>query len=381
MTSRYCKGTFTDSYKKTIGGSRGDVADSLRTIRPLSRLTHSVSRVRPPVCCNAAPLSLSAGVDFLEKSIDTGKGESVKLMIWDTAGQEEFDALTATYYRGEGRGEGKGGKGGRGACIILRAFQHPIARHRSHALATTCLPPPPIPAGAGACAIVFSTTDRASFEAVEKWKKKVADECGDDIVMALVQNKVDLLANAVVTPAEVEALARKVGMRLYRASVKDDLNVKEVFEYLAAQVILKGGDTSGAVAAMGDYSGAAGAGSGAGAGPSSSGKSSGSSAAAEGKRGEGKEGEGKASEEEEDGKREEQRGRTAREEDAAARVSADSRAAAGANGASSAPVISGTSSSGSGSGTVSSGSGSTIKLGADKAAAKPQKKSGAFSFC
>jgi hypothetical protein len=22
-------------------------------------------------------------------------------MIWDTAGQEEFDALTATYYRGE----------------------------------------------------------------------------------------------------------------------------------------------------------------------------------------------------------------------------------------------------------------------------------------
>jgi GTPase SAR1 family protein len=37
----------------------------------------------------------------LEKTIDMGSSESVKLMIWDTAGQEEFDALTSSYYRGE----------------------------------------------------------------------------------------------------------------------------------------------------------------------------------------------------------------------------------------------------------------------------------------
>ena len=43
---------------------------------------------------------LSVGVDFLEKTIDMGSAESVKLMIWDTAGQEEFDALTSSYYRG-----------------------------------------------------------------------------------------------------------------------------------------------------------------------------------------------------------------------------------------------------------------------------------------
>lgn len=42
-----------------------------------------------------------AGVDYLEKSIDMEGGESVKLMVWDTAGQEEFDALTAGYYRGK----------------------------------------------------------------------------------------------------------------------------------------------------------------------------------------------------------------------------------------------------------------------------------------
>ncbi len=55
-----CRGDFTDEYKKTIG------------------------------------------VDFLEKRqyVDC-VGEDVKLMVWDTAGQEEFDSITRTYYRGD----------------------------------------------------------------------------------------------------------------------------------------------------------------------------------------------------------------------------------------------------------------------------------------
>lgn len=28
------------------------------------------------------------------------EGEEIRLMLWDTAGQEEFDAITKTYYRG-----------------------------------------------------------------------------------------------------------------------------------------------------------------------------------------------------------------------------------------------------------------------------------------
>ena len=48
-------------------------------------------------------------------------------MLWDTAGQEEFDAITKAYYR-----------------------------------------------GAQACVVAFSTTDRASFDAVVRWKNKVS---------------------------------------------------------------------------------------------------------------------------------------------------------------------------------------------------------------
>ena len=42
------------------------------------------------------------GVDFLEKrQYVESLGEDVKLMVWDTAGQEEFDSITRTYYRGD----------------------------------------------------------------------------------------------------------------------------------------------------------------------------------------------------------------------------------------------------------------------------------------
>lgn len=146
MIKRLCKGEFTDEYKKTIG------------------------------------------VDFLEKRqyVDS-VGEDVKLMVWDTAGQEEFDSITRTYYRG--------------ACAAV---------------------------------LVFSTTDHASFEAVTRWKGKIEAESGP-IPMALVQNKVDLMDQAEVTSQEAEALTRQLKLRFYRTCVKDNLNVSEVFSYLAEQ--------------------------------------------------------------------------------------------------------------------------------------------------
>lgn len=45
--------------------------------------------------------------------------------------------------------------------------------------------------------LAFSTTDRKSFEAIESWKQKVENECGN-ICMVLIQNKIDLLDDRVV---------------------------------------------------------------------------------------------------------------------------------------------------------------------------------------
>ena len=69
----------------------------------------------------------------MEKEITVkSSGETVKLMLWDTAGQEMFSKLTRSYYR-----------------------------------------------GSGAVVYVFSTTDRDSFLEIERWQTKVQEECGD----------------------------------------------------------------------------------------------------------------------------------------------------------------------------------------------------------
>ena len=65
---------------------------------------------------------------------------------------------------------------------------------------------------------MYSTVDRASFDAIDSWRRKVEDECGH-IPMALVQNKCDLLDDAKMTVAEADAAARRLRMRLYRSCV------------------------------------------------------------------------------------------------------------------------------------------------------------------
>lgn len=143
MTTRYAKGKYTGNYKKTIG------------------------------------------VDFMEKSVELRDlGETVNLMIWDTAGQEEFDALTSRYYK-----------------------------------------------GAGAVIYVFSTVDRDSFDDLPKWKRKVEEECGR-ICQVLVQNKIDLSEDAAMSRAEIEDMADYMNIRLFRSCVQDNVNVKEGIGFL-----------------------------------------------------------------------------------------------------------------------------------------------------
>lgn len=51
--------------------------------------------------------------------------------------------------------------------------------------------------GAQACVLVFSTTDRESFEAISSWREKVVAEVGE-IPTVLVQNKIDLLDDSCI---------------------------------------------------------------------------------------------------------------------------------------------------------------------------------------
>ena len=124
-------------------------------------------------------------------------GEDVRLMLWDTAGQEEFDCITRAYYRCLEffRSSGKAGP---------KCFR-----------------------GAQACVLAFSCVDRESFKQVGRWKRKVEEECGN-IPMVLVMTKMDLLYKAAIDSFEVEKMSRNLGLPLIKTSVKENLNVTKV---------------------------------------------------------------------------------------------------------------------------------------------------------
>ena len=164
LITRYATGRMTDTYKKTIG------------------------------------------TDFMEKTIQLTSHpthEQVKLMLWDTAGQEMFSKLTRSYYK-----------------------------------------------GSGAVIYVFSTADRESFREVPRWKEKVESEVGE-IVSVLVQNKIDLYNPSLpaddatqIHASEAEEMARKLRLPLYRTCVKDNVLVDEVFRYISERYVEGGGGSS-----------------------------------------------------------------------------------------------------------------------------------------
>ena len=82
----------------------------------------------------------------------------------------------------------------------------------------------------------FSSKNQASLisSKVIRWKRKVEEECGN-IPMVLVMTKMDLIYKATIDACEVEKLSRSLAVKLLKTSVKENLNVSSVFEFLASQ--------------------------------------------------------------------------------------------------------------------------------------------------
>ena len=118
----------------------------------------------------------------------TLSNKEIEFLIWDTAGQEYYDSITKRYYK-----------------------------------------------GANAAVLVFSVENKDSFNNISKWKDKVIAECGR-IPMIIVMNKIDL-EDHLISLKEAEDLCEKLSLCLIMASVKQDKNIKTIFEFLAIEVI------------------------------------------------------------------------------------------------------------------------------------------------
>lgn len=136
------------------------------------------------------------GVEFGAKMINIGD-KKVKIQIWDTAGQESFQAITRSYYK-----------------------------------------------GAVGALVVYDITRRESFMHITNWLKEIKEHGSKDVVIILVGNKCDLKDSRAVEKEEGEELAKQHGLEFLETSAKTSENVNEAF-LNGAEKILKNIDKNG----------------------------------------------------------------------------------------------------------------------------------------
>jgi len=115
---------------------------------------------------------------------------SVKFMIWDLAGQSQFQRLWPDYLTDSRAG-----------------------------------------------IIVFDITNRESFNNVKKWYNIIKEVAFENIVLILVGNKVDLDISREITTEEGMNLAKDLGVFYMETSAKTNENIDDVFEWIALQII------------------------------------------------------------------------------------------------------------------------------------------------
>ena len=122
------------------------------------------------------------GLDFHSKNVDIN-GNSVRLLLYDTAGQEKFKSLIPMYIRD--------------ANIII---------------------------------VVYDITNKESFTHTEHWVNETKDLKREDAIFVLVGNKIDLEDKRAVTKKEAEEFATEKGFLFYEVSAKTGEQVNELFE-------------------------------------------------------------------------------------------------------------------------------------------------------
>lgn len=119
--------------------------------------------------------------------------ESVRLILWDTGGQEKFRCLTTSYYR-----------------------------------------------DAMAAMLVYDITNRESFENIQHWRQQIALYASTIDIILLIGTKVDAAAEERrVTPEEGQALAETMRAQFAETSSKEGTNTGVCLAWVAAKCLNK----------------------------------------------------------------------------------------------------------------------------------------------
>ncbi|MFW9833018.1 MAG: Rab family GTPase [Candidatus Thorarchaeota archaeon] len=134
---------------------------------------------------------VTIGSQFAVKTVAVesanGRNIVVKLLVWDLAGQQRFDFIRGSYYRGS-----------KGALLV------------------------------------YDTTRKSTWVELPKWIKETEDALGERIPIILLANKVDLVEERVITREMGEEFARENNLVGYlETSALTGQNVEEAFNILA----------------------------------------------------------------------------------------------------------------------------------------------------
>ena len=129
-------------------------------------------------------------MDFKIKTLFIN-GKTVKLQIWDTAGQEKFRNITTSYYRG------------------------------AHGIIIVC-----------------DVTAGKTFENLSSWLEEISRHVNDaEVQKLLIGNKSDLVDKREVTTEQLKMFSDRHHMPFLETSAKNSTNVEETFTTMATNII------------------------------------------------------------------------------------------------------------------------------------------------
>ena len=133
------------------------------------------------------------GVDFYSKMIQYDEDTTLRLVLFDTVGQEKLVTLRKRYYT-----------------------------------------------GAHGAVVVFDITRKESFEHIEKWIEEVEEKC-PNIPIIIVGNKTDLEEERAVEREDLEKKWASKGYTVLESSAKLGEGVNDIYTLIANKVMEKMG--------------------------------------------------------------------------------------------------------------------------------------------
>lgn len=123
---------------------------------------------------------LTIGIEKQIKSIRLNNGETIKIVLWDTLGQEKYFSITKNFLK-----------------------------------------------NADAILVLYDITNAKTFDILEKWINKIEDTANFESRIAIIGTKIDLESQRQILTETAQDYASKKNCFFFEISSKNDINVQE----------------------------------------------------------------------------------------------------------------------------------------------------------